>query len=318
MKMVLSIASLLILVLASGCVQMPGGDRDGHGCIPSAGYSWCEEKQKCLREWEEPCKGQMTGNDSDAHGCKASAGYSWCESRQECVREWETPCQMSLGEALGIAQSSQCAQEGAVSEDGAVFNNNSMTWWLTLEADKPGCSPACVVYENRTAEVNWRCTGLIPEQMTEEEARAIAETSDCMKEGNLTDEAYYNNATRTWWVGTDIQKAGCSPMCVVSEDARTAEINWMCTGLLPEVPESCAKQGTQYSMTLEDAKAVSLNSVCTMSGPLTDNATCNEVTGTWWIDVDVYKPGCHPACVVNVETRLPEMNWRCTGLNPGE
>jgi hypothetical protein len=34
---------------------MPGSDRDEHGCIGSAGYTWCEPKQKCLREWEEPC-----------------------------------------------------------------------------------------------------------------------------------------------------------------------------------------------------------------------------------------------------------------------
>ena len=33
-----------------------GGDKDEHGCIGSAGYTWCEEKQKCLREWEEPCE----------------------------------------------------------------------------------------------------------------------------------------------------------------------------------------------------------------------------------------------------------------------
>jgi len=32
-----------------------GGDRDEHGCLIPAGYTWCEEKQKCLREWEEPC-----------------------------------------------------------------------------------------------------------------------------------------------------------------------------------------------------------------------------------------------------------------------
>lgn len=32
-----------------------GGDKDEHGCIGSAGYSWCQEKQKCLRIWEEPC-----------------------------------------------------------------------------------------------------------------------------------------------------------------------------------------------------------------------------------------------------------------------
>lgn len=32
-----------------------GGDRDEHGCIGSAGYSWCEPKAKCLRVWEESC-----------------------------------------------------------------------------------------------------------------------------------------------------------------------------------------------------------------------------------------------------------------------
>lgn len=32
-----------------------GGDRDEHGCIGSAGYTWCEPKEKCLRLWEEQC-----------------------------------------------------------------------------------------------------------------------------------------------------------------------------------------------------------------------------------------------------------------------
>ena len=33
-----------------------GNDRDAHGCIGSAGYSWCEIKNKCLRTWEEKCE----------------------------------------------------------------------------------------------------------------------------------------------------------------------------------------------------------------------------------------------------------------------
>ena len=37
-----------------------GGDRDAHGCIGSAGYTWCEAKQKCLRPWEEPCEVNTT------------------------------------------------------------------------------------------------------------------------------------------------------------------------------------------------------------------------------------------------------------------
>lgn len=41
-----------------GCEQqlLVGGDEDEHGCKPSAGYTWCEPKQKCLRTWEESCE----------------------------------------------------------------------------------------------------------------------------------------------------------------------------------------------------------------------------------------------------------------------
>ena len=28
---------------------------DAHGCANCGGYLWCEEMQKCLRYWEDPC-----------------------------------------------------------------------------------------------------------------------------------------------------------------------------------------------------------------------------------------------------------------------
>jgi len=31
---------------------MPGSDRDAHGCISSAGYTWCAATNKCERPWE--------------------------------------------------------------------------------------------------------------------------------------------------------------------------------------------------------------------------------------------------------------------------
>ena len=37
-----------------------GNDRDLHGCIGSAGYTWCETKEKCLRSWEESCGATST------------------------------------------------------------------------------------------------------------------------------------------------------------------------------------------------------------------------------------------------------------------
>ena len=39
--------------------QQIGGDKDEHGCLIAAGYSWCEAKQKCLRTWEEPCEDKI-------------------------------------------------------------------------------------------------------------------------------------------------------------------------------------------------------------------------------------------------------------------
>ncbi|MDD5148255.1 MAG: transporter substrate-binding domain-containing protein [Candidatus ainarchaeum sp.] len=95
---------LIIAIVFLGCTQqsqnpsgpMPGSGSDEHGCIGSAGYFWCEAKQKCLRPWEELCistgPGQMPGSDRDEHGCIGSAGYSWCETKQKCLRTWEEPC----------------------------------------------------------------------------------------------------------------------------------------------------------------------------------------------------------------------------------
>jgi hypothetical protein len=64
-KLILALIILLVLLLAvyfyskgKRSRQLVGGDRDVHGCIPSAGYSWCEAEQKCLRIWEESCPGE--------------------------------------------------------------------------------------------------------------------------------------------------------------------------------------------------------------------------------------------------------------------
>ncbi len=43
---------LLKRVGAQGPASAPGADRDHHGCIGSAGYSWCAREAKCVRPWE--------------------------------------------------------------------------------------------------------------------------------------------------------------------------------------------------------------------------------------------------------------------------
>jgi len=106
---------------ASGSnATLPGSYRDPYGCIPSAGYHWCESSEKCLRPWEEDCDswaeapnstddnttgddlpGDAPGADMDANGCIPSAGYKWCASLDKCLRPWEETCDSWRGEPAG-------------------------------------------------------------------------------------------------------------------------------------------------------------------------------------------------------------------------
>lgn len=89
--------------------------------------------------------------------------------------------------------------------------------------------------------------------------------------------------------------------------------------ILEKIPEgllreSCIKSDTGEEMNFSEAKVIALESECVEEGGLTDEYFCNEYTGTWWIDLDVEKEGCAPACVINVSTKEAEINWRCTGV----
>jgi heat shock protein HslJ len=65
--------------------DLVGGDKDKHGCIGSAGYSWCETKQKCLRVWEEPCSVITSFEEC------AAAGYPIMESYpRQCNADGQT------------------------------------------------------------------------------------------------------------------------------------------------------------------------------------------------------------------------------------
>ena len=78
----------------------------------------------------------------------------------------ESSAALTADEARSIAEESVCVEKGDIgSTEG--YNENSKTWWFTLDP-KPEfsssiCSPACVVTEEtNAAEINWRCTGALP------------------------------------------------------------------------------------------------------------------------------------------------------------
>lgn len=72
----------------------------------------------------------------------------------------------------------------------------------------------------------------INSMLSESEARAIAEKS-CIKGGESLSAGIYNENSKTWWYDANLNSTheGCNPACVVSEETKTSEINWRCTGL---------------------------------------------------------------------------------------
>jgi hypothetical protein len=87
----LAIAVLFALLVAFGCVS-----QNGNGSPPPV----------------------IVGNDSDAHGCKASAGYSWCEAKQKCLRPWEENCTNATPPQACTTEAKICPDGSAVGRSG--------------------------------------------------------------------------------------------------------------------------------------------------------------------------------------------------------
>jgi hypothetical protein len=334
--LILAVLVVSLGVLAAGCTgEKPiGGEKDAHGCLTGAGYSWCEAKGKCLRVWEEPCTGTSA---IDTFGECVAAGYPVMESYPRQCRvpggptftevistpmtgalctaarghwtECSNTCQLDNAGKPAVACPAMCE---ALCECGGIAGFGCPEGWTCrMPAGVADALGYCVA-ETGTGG-----------KLTADQALALAKAGNCTAVGTLSGTPQYNAVTRTWWI--DITpaepKPGCNPACVVDEATRTSEVNWRCTGAMPPLDEKAAASATCTApgggqMTLGEALAIASAGDCTEAASLTDRHTCNDVTGTWWIDIEPEQPnaGCNPACVVNITTKTSEINGRCTGL----
>jgi len=146
---------------------------------------------------------------------------------------------------------------------------------------------------------------------------------DCKKEEKTClekckSQGYVSGVCRTWPIYPGVEKCKVNEInigktldCFV-EPRRVGVGKGCCCKKIEE--EFCtAKTGERLSLT----KAKEIASASSECGryKLAESHVCNSYTGTWWLDLDIEKPGCNPACVVNVITKEAKINWRCTGLD---
>lgn len=86
-----------------------------------------------------------------------------------------------LSESVARLIAEQTCIKGGESLAPGIYNAGTKTWWFdaNLNATREGCNPACVVSEaQNTAEINWRCTGLLNNNPAEQVACTM-EAKEC-------------------------------------------------------------------------------------------------------------------------------------------
>ena len=96
----------------------------------------------------------MVGNDRDEHGCIGSAGYSWCEDLWECVQPWETKCESLMGseENKSVVEDDLNKNDENVVEEQSEKNItedwNVMSEWVDVDLETENISKIYSVLED--------------------------------------------------------------------------------------------------------------------------------------------------------------------------
>jgi hypothetical protein len=256
---------LILCILLVGCTQKPiGGQKDEHGCLTAAGYSWSEDATACIREWElndeqkDAVKISVASLSSGPYTVQTvqTLACSGCfevilRGETEDVRirlaDWQVVEDFTEDDCLEkggriASAGDECKQDeiniGTITGDihpaVCCIEINSFVdcvnaGFPVMESYPRQCSTGKATFTEDTGA------------LTYEDARVLAQNSECTGEGALTEDYFYNENTKTWWIALrmkqEYEKAGCNPACVISEETRIAEINWRCTGLIePEEP----------------------------------------------------------------------------------
>jgi hypothetical protein len=156
----------------------------------------------------------------DDRGCLTSSGYSWDAEIEVCLIEGQFD-----------------SAEKHIAKMAADFNGRSkgLTVVDVVEEECDGCFFATLEEYGESTTINfedWQVDTGAVSMVTFDEAKEMANGSDCVKMGILGDSYSYNKDTNTWWVDlvmkSGYERENCNPACVINEITKSAEINWRC------------------------------------------------------------------------------------------
>ena len=168
--MILGSITLIVLFMGLGFLVQYGTPRTAKEDSEFCGMSTlgaCESDADCVIGG---CSGQICSSKNEGE-ISTTCEYRDCYDAEKygfdcvCVNHtctWaEEECGgMAWHTAKKIAQKSECAERGSLKSEHQC-NPVTKTWWIELDLQQDGCSPACVVdAETGEASINWRCTGL--------------------------------------------------------------------------------------------------------------------------------------------------------------
>jgi hypothetical protein len=105
-------AVIIILTFIAG-LRIFSGPEDTWLCINN---QWEKHGQPSAAMPTSGCGPQLIGGQKDEHGCLGPAGYSWCPSTSKCQRMWEEYCaeykEAFRGTTTAITNFTECAAAG--------------------------------------------------------------------------------------------------------------------------------------------------------------------------------------------------------------
>lgn len=177
MKRNILILFSIVIVLAIGVYYYLDlkNKSDSENCIQVITYAQNPETREC-ETFSNPCvvpEGWSSCGVTNFEDCMKEGNIVLESYPRQCRYNGELFVEeinstIPEEDALQIAHKTKDCSNVGILTDTINYNGITRTWWIDLKRvtgmEKDGCNPACVVNEEtKTAEVNWRCTGLNPD-----------------------------------------------------------------------------------------------------------------------------------------------------------